>query len=70
MLSDGITPRTTVFQTQKEYLRTAIEDVDASAYDLKKFVQILFEKFNIKFKISRDKFSYLHPDREKPWHTL
>lgn len=66
MISEGITPRTTVFQTQKEYLRTSIEKATASAHDLKEFEQILSEKFNIKFKISRGRFSYLHPDRDKP----
>ena len=66
MISEGITPRTTVFQTQKEYLRTSIEEAAASAHDLKEFEQILSEKFNIKFKISRGRFSYLHPDRDKP----
>ncbi|GFI18128.1 hypothetical protein IMSAG249_01120 [Lachnospiraceae bacterium] len=66
MLSEGITPRTTVFQTQKEYLRASIEEAAASAHDLKEFEQILSEKFNIRFKISRGRFSYLHPDREKP----
>ena len=66
MISEGITPRTTVFQTQKEYLRTSIDEAAASSNDLKEFKQILSEKFNIKFKISRGRFSYLHPDREKP----
>ena len=66
MISEGITPRTTVFQTQKEYLRASIEEAAASAHDLEEFGQILSEKFNIKFKISRGRFSYLHPDREKP----
>ncbi|MBD5472996.1 MAG: relaxase/mobilization nuclease domain-containing protein [Lachnospiraceae bacterium] len=66
MISEGITPRITVFQTQKEYLRTSIDEAAASAHDLKKFEQILSEKFNIKFKISRGRFSYLHPDRDKP----
>lgn len=66
MISEGITPRTTVFQTQKEYLRTSIDEAAASAHDLKEFEQILSEKFNIKFKISRGRFSYLHPDRDKP----
>ena len=66
MISEGITPRTTVFQTQKEYLRTSIEQAAASAHDLKEFEQILSEKFNITFKISRGRFSYLHPDRDKP----
>ena len=66
MLSEGITPRTIIFQTQKEYLRVSIDEVAASAHDLKEFEQILSEKFNIKFKLSRGRFSYLHPDREKP----
>ena len=66
MISEGITPRTTVFQTQKEYLRTSIDEAAASAHDLKEFEKILSEKFNIKFKISRGRFSYLHPDRDKP----
>ena len=63
MISEGITLRTTVFQTQKEYLRTSIDQAAASAHDLKEFELILSEKFNIKFKISRGRFSYLHPDR-------
>ena len=66
MISEGITPRTTVFQTQKEYLRTSIDEAAASAHDLKEFEQILSEKYKISFKISRGRFSYLHPDREKP----
>ncbi len=66
MTSEGITPRTTVFQTQKEYLRASIEEAAISAHDLKEFEKILSEKFNVTFKISRGRFSYLHPDREKP----
>ncbi len=68
MISEGITPRTTVFQTQKEYLRTSIDEAAASAHDLKEFEQILSDKFNIKFKISRGRFSYLPHDRENPVH--
>ncbi len=66
MISEGITPRTTVFQTQKEYLRTSIDEAAASAHDLKEFEKILSEKFKIKFKISRGRFSYIHPGRDKP----
>ena len=66
MISKGITPRTTVFQTQKEYLRTSINEAAASAHSLKEFEKILSEKYKIGFKISRGRFSYLHPDREKP----
>ena len=66
MISEGITPHTTVFQTQKEYLRTSIEQATASAHDLKEFEQLLLEKFNIRLKISRGRFSYIHPERERP----
>lgn len=66
MTAEGIAPRTTVFQTQKEYLRTSIEKAAASAHDLAEFEQILSEKYKVGFKISRGRFSYLHPGREKP----
>lgn len=66
MISEGITPRATVFQTQKKYLCASIEQAASSAHDLKDFEQILSKKFNITFKISRGRFSYLHPDRKKP----
>ena len=66
MVSEGITPSTTVFQTQKEYLRTSIDEAVASAHNLEEFEKILLEKYKIRFKISRGRFSYLHTDREKP----
>ena len=66
MLSEGISPRKTVFQTQKEFLRTAIEDAAASACCLEEFQKLLMEKYHITLKISRGRFSYLHPDRSKP----
>ena len=52
--------------TEKEYLRASIDEAIAYAYDFKEFEQILSEKYHIKFKISRGRFSYLHLDREKP----
>ena len=66
MLADGVTPRNTVFQTQKEYLRTSIEEAADLAQNLEEFEKILSEKYRIEFKISRGRFSYLHPDRDKP----
>ena len=66
LISEGITPHTTVFQTQKEYLRTSIDEAAASAHSLEEFEKILSEKYKIGFKVSRGRFSYLHPDREKP----
>lgn len=66
MLSEGIAPRRTVFQTQKEFLRTAIEDTAASACSLKEFQELLLEKYHVTLKVSRGRFSYLHPERSKP----
>ena len=66
MLADGVTPRNTVFQTQKEYLRTSIEEAAALAQNLEEFQKILLDKFQIEMKVSRGRFSYLHPDRGKP----
>lgn len=66
MLSEGITPRQTIFQTQKEFLRTAIEDISASVCSLEEFQKLLLEKYHVTLKISRGRFSYLHPERKKP----
>ena len=66
MVSEGITPRKTTFQTQKDFLRTAIEDTAASARNLEEFQNLLMEKYNVTLKISRGRFSYLHPNRRKP----
>lgn len=65
MQSEGITPRQTKYQTQKEFLRTAIENA-ASAGDLDEFQQLLAENYHVTLKISRGRFSYLHPERSKP----
>ena len=66
MISDGITPRKTTFQTQKDFLRTAIEDAAVSACSQEEFQKLLMEKYHITLKISRGRFSYLHPERNKP----
>ena len=66
MLADGITPRKTKYQTQKDFLRTAIEESTATSCSLEEFQNQLSEKFNITLKISRGRFSYLHPERNKP----
>ncbi|MBC5746033.1 rlx protein [Lachnospiraceae bacterium MD308] len=63
--SEGLTPRKTEFQTQKEFLRSSIEKSALSARSLEEFQQILFEKYQIKLKVSRGRFSYLHPERSK-----
>ena len=65
MLADGVASRKTKFETQKQFLRNAISEVSASACSLDEFQKILMKRFNISLKISRGRFSYLHPERGK-----
>ena len=65
LLADGLTPRKTVFQTQKDFLRSAIEDAAAVSCSQEDFQALLLEKYNIRLKVSRGRFSYLHPERNK-----
>jgi hypothetical protein len=65
MIDDGVTPRQSNFQTQKQYLRNAIDDAIQNAASLEDFQRILSVKYNITFKESRGRFSYLHPERNK-----
>ena len=65
MLSGGITPRKTVYQTQKDDLRNAIDEAAAIVQNLEEFKNYLLEKHRMSLKISRGRFSYLHPDRQK-----
>ena len=53
------------FQTQKQYLQDAIREVSSYAHDSEEFGKELLELYGIRFKISRGRFSYLHPDRQK-----
>ena len=52
--------------THKDYLRAAINDAAKTATSDKDFAAVLMEKYNITLKISRGRFSYLHPERTKP----
>ncbi len=65
ILSAGLKPRQTKFQTEKDYLRTAIDDVASHAKSLDEFILELKEKYKITLTDKRGRFSYLHPDREK-----
>lgn len=65
ILADGLIPRKTEFQTQKEFLRSAIEDAASRSCNQEDFQSLLLEKYNIKLKVSRGRFSYLHPERNK-----
>ncbi len=65
MLEDGITPKETRYQTEKQFLRDAIDDAASTAQSPEEFAQILDKKYHIIFKISRNRYSYLHPGRKK-----
>ena len=65
MLEDGITPKETRYQTEKQFLRDAIDDAASTAKSPEEFAKILDKKYHIIFKISRNRYSYLHPDRKK-----
>ena len=65
MREDGITPKETKYQTEKQFLRDAIDNAACIAKSPEEFSKILEEKYRIIFKISRGRYSYLHPDRKK-----
>lgn len=65
IISDGLKPRTTIFQTQKDYLRNAIEDISSTAKNIEEFQNKLSEKYHIILTDKRGRFSYLHPERDK-----
>ncbi len=65
IIADSMTPRTTTYQTQKQFLRDAVSDVSAYARSLGEFKSALAEKYGITLKESRGRFSYLHPERQK-----
>ena len=65
MLKDGITPKETRYQTEKQFLRDAIDDVASTAKSPEEFAIILDENYHIIFKISRNRYSYLQPGRKK-----
>ena len=46
MTAGGITPRKTKFETQKDYLRKAIDEAAASARSLKEFQKQLFRQLS------------------------
>ena len=53
------------FQSQKQFLRKAIREVSSYANSQEEFGIELQKYYGITFKISRGRFSYLHPDRQK-----
>ena len=66
IISAGLKPRVTDYQTIKDEIRSAIEAVLKEAKTEDEFRRILEEKYHIVQKESRGVWSYIHPDRQKP----
>ena len=65
IIEDGLKPTSTVFLTQKEYLRNAINKYAATSNSFDEFQSKLLEQFQISVIEHRGRYSYLHPDRQK-----
>ena len=65
IIEDGLKPTSTVFLTQKEYLRNAIDECAATSNSFDEFQAKLLEQFQISVIDHRGRYSYLHPDRQK-----
>ena len=55
----GKTSKGDKFRTDKDILRSAIEKVSSKCSSEKEFARLLKNKYNITFKISRGRYSYL-----------
>ncbi len=65
MLAEGITPRQTKFETNKEKLRQTIRKALSTAASFDEFSSLLLRE-GVTVKESRGRLSYLTPDRTKP----
>lgn len=65
IVADGMKPRRTLFQTQKQFLRDAINDIASHSKNMEEFKNGLQEKYHITLTDRRGRFSYLHPERNK-----
>lgn len=63
--ASGLKPTSTVYQTQKQFLRDAITDCVENCKDFQEFQSLLLDKYNISVIEQRGSYRYLHPDREK-----
>ena len=54
------------YETTKDKLRTAITSCMLNAHSMDEFKDLLLQQYGIILKESRGRFSYLHPDRNKP----
>ena len=65
MIAEGITPRQTKFETNKEKLRQTIRAALSAATSFEDFSSLLLRE-GVAVKESRGRLSYLTPDRTKP----
>ena len=65
ILADGLEPSSSVFQTQKQELRTAIKACAAQSKNFEEFQVRLLDEYHISVIEQRGRYSYLHPDRDK-----
>lgn len=65
IIADGFKPTTTVYQTQKQFLRDAIDECSSIAKNFENFQSLLLEKYSISVVESRGRYRYLHPERDK-----
>lgn len=65
IIADGLKPTATMFQTQKQELRNAIEECSSHSKSFQEFQSLLFEKYQISVIEERERYRYLHPDRDK-----
>lgn len=63
IIADGFKPTTTIFQTQKQELRNAIEECASLSKNFEEFQSSLLEKYHISVIEERGRYRYLHPDR-------
>ena len=62
---DGLKPATTQFQTQKQKLRNAVDDISRTAVSFEDFKSLLSEKYDITVEEKRGRLGYHYPGREK-----
>lgn len=65
IIADGLKPTTTTYQTQKQFLRNAIDECAPLVRDFESFQSLLLEKYDISVIDSKGRYRYLHPEREQ-----
>ena len=64
--ADGYQPIHPKFETVKQQIRDAIDKTAAEARDEAEFMNILTKKHNINTHLKRGRYSFIHPERDKP----